>query len=45
MRSRERGRWVFRKRLEQIKLQRGHRDLPSLLIREPVCGDVEQIHS
>src|SRR5437899_5104464 len=43
--ARERSVGVFRKRFEQIKLQRGHRDLSTLFIREAVCSDVEHASS
>ena len=46
MRSRERAPvGMLRKRLEQIELQRRHRHLASLLVREPVCGEVEHASS
>src|SRR5438067_13398627 len=43
--ARQRPIGVFRKRLEQVELQRGHRDLFALLIREPVCSEVEHASS
>src|SRR5438034_7037529 len=39
--TRQRSVGVFRKRLEQVKLQRGHRYVCALLVHQPVCGEVE----